>query len=110
MHTQSVVGFKIWYSRSTYIGHTFDDWLAAPADDVQAVVVYLAVCDALGRYTRIYSSGHDYYAMAPDMSFRDGDDLAALPGHVLAGAWMDFDGLLAIEAESFADYGEGLGG
>lgn len=105
-----VAGFKIWYSNSTSTGRTYADWCAAQDSDVQVVVIYYIARDALGRYTRRYSSGHDYYALDSETTFTDGDDLSILSGHVLVGAWMDFAALVAIEQASFADYGEWLDG
>ena len=106
---QKIVGFKIWYSDRCF---TCNDgrWNEAPKDDVQVVMVYFAHKDALGRFTRLYSSGCDYYALdAVTGHFSSNfDDISEVSGHVLYGKFMNWDSLGALEKVAFDDYGEWL--
>ena len=105
---QQIETSKIWYSDSVYTGRTYADWVAAPSDDVQVVMLYFTTRDGMGRPTRLYSSGCDYYALTPEMRFSSHfDDISQVEGHVLYGKYMNFEALLSLEQRAFNDYGEG---
>ena len=106
---QKIVGFKTWYSDSTYTSND-GKWNDAPKDDVQMVMVYFAHKDALKRFTRLYSSGCDYYALdgSTGRFSSSFDDVSSVSGHVLYGKFMNWDSLMALEKVAFEDYGEWL--
>jgi hypothetical protein len=104
-----VRAFKIWYSDRTAIGRSYADWVSLPDGDVQAVVIYFDERDPEGRPQRIVSSGCDEYALDTDLHYSssfDSKPKGDFRGHVKLGRWMDWEGLLLIEQESFNDYGE----
>ena len=104
---QVVRAFKIWYSDSTF-DSTQGAWKEAPKDDVQVVIIYFEKNDALGRPTRLYSSGCDYYALDDEGNFTSHfDDIEKVKGHVLYGKFMNFEELLKKEKIAFNDYGMG---
>lgn len=103
---QEVIAFKIWYSDSIYKGSSYEDWTNAPSDDVQVVMIYFNKLDGQGRFTRLYSSGCDYYAMTKDLQFSSHfDDIDKVDGHVLYGKYTNWKRLEKIEREAFDDYG-----
>lgn len=105
---QKIVGFKIWYSDSVYTSLD-GDWENAPSDDVQIVMVYFEMLDGLGRHTRLYSSGCDYYALNKKGEFTSSfDDIKKVNGHVLYGKFMDYEDLKTLGKVAFDDYGEWL--
>jgi len=106
---QEVAGFKIWYSDSTYTGTTYKEWTKAPTDDIQVVMIYFVKLDGMGRHTRLYSSGCDYYALTEDLRFTSHfDDTTKVSGHILYGKYTHWDNLMKIEKIAFEDYGEWL--
>lgn len=108
---QEYLGFKIWYSDSTF-DSTQGEWTDAPDDDVQYVMIYFQKKDALSRYTRLAASGCDYYAL--DMETKhftsSFDDVAKVKGHIKYGKFMDLETLLSMSGEFYNDYGEWLTG
>lgn len=104
---QKFRAFKIWYSDSIYVGYSYEDWKNAPSDDVQVVMIYFKKQDALGRPTRLYSSGCDYYGLTFALNFYSHfDDITKVKGHILYGKYMNYDKLLELEQQAFNDYGE----
>src|SRR3989344_9649600 len=74
--------FKIWYSDQTFDStqavakDIFGAWKEAPDQDIQAVVFYFDENDALGRPTRRYMRGQDFYAMNDEENLsEDFDDI-----------------------------------
>lgn len=102
--------FKIWYSNSVFESTTgsFADWLKAPDVDVQEVMFYFPENDALGRPTRLYARGNDFYALTPEMEFTtDFDDISKVKGHIKYGKWTTWENHERISNEAINDYGEG---
>ena len=114
LNHQKTVAFKIWYSDKTVqstdlVGATpYEKWLNAPSDDVQLVMVYFEMLDAMGRHTRLFSAGCDYYAMDENGQLTSHfDDIAQVSGHVLYGKFMDYQEHLKLGKIAYDDYGEG---
>lgn len=102
-----LLGFKIWYSKSTF-DSTQGTWKEAPTDDVQFVMFYFEEKDGLGRPMRRAMHGVDFYAMddAGNLS-QDFDDKSKVSGHIIYGKYMSYPKLETIVKEAYADYGEG---
>lgn len=108
MH-QDIAGFKIWYDNGTFYTSNDGLWNNAPVDGVQVVMIYFQVKDALGRFTRLYSSGCDYYALDTNGHLTsDFDDIGKVSGHVLYGKFMNYQDLIVLEKDAFNDYGNWL--
>lgn len=114
LNHQKTVAFKIWYSdkvvQSTDLaGATlYQKWLNAPHDDVQLVMVYFAQKDGMGRHTRLFSSGCDYYALNEQGQLTSHfDNISKVQGHVLYGKFMDYEAHLKLCKVAYDDYGEG---
>lgn len=103
---QKIIGFKIWYSDSVYTSND-GEWKNAPIDNVQVVMIYFEKKDALNRYTRLYSSGCDYYALDTTKGLFTShfDDINKVFGHVLYGKFMNWNKLIELEKVAFEDYG-----
>lgn len=111
---QKIRAFKIWYSDKTFDStqaeskDVFGAWKEAPDEDVQVVVLYFDENDALGRPTRRYMRGQDYYAMDDSENLSESfDDITKVKGVVKYGKYTTEEKITKIEAESFNDYGEG---
>ena len=106
---QRIIGWKIWYSDKT-VDSTQMTWEDAPADDVQYVMVYFEAKDALGRFTRLYSTGCDYYALdsVAGRFSSNFDDITKVSGVVKYGKYMDYNQLLDMGKIVFDDYGDWL--
>ncbi len=104
---QEIVAFKIWYSDSEVEGHSYDDWVNAPDDDVQVVMLYFEQRDAQGRPTRLYSSGCDNYGLTKDMQFSSSlDDPSKVAGHTKSGKYMNWKQLAKLEKTTYEDWGQ----
>lgn len=108
MEHQKIIGWKIWYSDSTF-DSTQGEWKDAPLDDVQVVMIYFKGVDSLGRHTRLYSSGCDHYALdvINGVFTSHFDDISKVSGDVKVGKFMSYDALIKKEKEAFDDFGEG---
>lgn len=109
-----VRAFKIWYSDKTFDStqavakDIFGAWKEALDQDIQVVVFYFDENDALGRPTRRYMRGQDFYAMDDEENLSESfDDIAKVKGEVKYGKYTTDENISRIEAESFNDYGEG---
>lgn len=106
-NTPEILGFKVWYSDSTF-DSTQGTWKDAPRDDIQVVVLYFTQLDALGQPTRRISKGVDYYALDDNGNYtEDFDNISKVKGHILYGKYMDWDKLMEIDKQAFDDYGNG---
>lgn len=106
--------FKIWYSDKTFDStqavakDVFGAWKEASDQDIQVVMFYFDENDALGRPTRRYMRGQDFYAMADNENLSESfDDIAKVEGEVKYGKYTTDENLSKIETESSSDYGEG---
>lgn len=106
---QKVKGWKIWYADGSTFNSTQGSWHDAPGDGVQVVMLYFEDTDALGRPTRLYSSGCDSYAFdeATGQFESAFNHKEGMPGEVKTGTFMDYKLLLEMENEAFQDYGAG---
>lgn len=108
LNYQEIAGFKIWYGDNTTYTSKDGAWENAPSDNVQVVMIYFKAKDAMGRFTRLYSSGCDYYALDNQTGkFTSAfDDITKVSGHVLYGKFMNYQDLSVLEKVAFDDYGE----
>lgn len=106
---QKIAGFKIWYDNGSFYTSNDGFWNDAPIDGIQVVMIYFDAKDALGRFTRLYSSGCDYYALDGSGHLTsDFDDITKVSGHVLYGKFMNYQDLILLEKGAFNDYGDWL--
>lgn len=85
------IGWKIWYSNSTF-DSTQGTWGEAPDTDVQCVVLYYAEMVAEGIPYRDLFMGADYYAYDGNRFYLREDDARSevkdeLIGHIKTGRW-----------------------
>ena len=110
LNNQEITAFKIWYGDGSSFTSNNGLWNEAPNDNVQVVMIYYKFRDALGRFTRLYSSGCDYYALDKETGrfTSDFDDITKVSGHVLYGKYMNYQDLGVLEKKAFDDYGAEL--
>lgn len=101
-----ILGWKIWYSNTTF-DSTQGSWEDAPTDDVQVVMVFFDEYDPHGRPTRLVMKGCDYYGFDGQEFTCDYNDITKVKGVIKNGWYTDWDTLMVLEKESFDDYGEG---
>ena len=106
--------FKIWYSDKTFDStqavakDVFGAWKEAPDQDVQVVMFYFDENDGMGRPTRKYMRGEDFYAMDETENLSEHfDDITKVKGVVKYGKYTTNENITKLEVESFDDYGEG---
>ena len=109
-----IKAFKIWYSDKTFDStqavakDIFGAWKEAPDQDIQVVVFYFEENDGLGRPTRKYMRGEDFYAMDETEKLSEHfDDITKVEGVVKYGKYTTDENIAKLETESFEDYGEG---
>lgn len=94
------VGFTLWYSKTVVDGSSFLDWLNAPDDDVQWVLLYFDEDDGQGRHCRQTIGGHDYYQMLPEMKIVTTDSAKPSGVGVKSGKWTSEENIERIIAEA----------
>lgn len=106
IYMKPILGWKIWYSDKTF-DSTQGSWADAPVDDAQVIMVYFDEYDPHGRPTRLVMKGCDYYGFDGKEFTSDFDDKKKVKGEIKNGWYTDWDKLMALEKESFDDYGMG---
>lgn len=85
-----VLGFGVFYGDgSSYFGRTEEDWMRAPKEDVQIVLLYYDKYDVKGNHYRHTICGWDYYAFDGAKYEASNDTRNLSTRNILYGRWMD---------------------